>query len=339
MFPFLGNVMTNTGLTGLAILLSDRSCRRLLEEQWLLLFHLLGPVLLGCCQLKLTSLSCIIVLQPPLLCGGWDDHFLCLFRDGSVPMDLRWPLLLYSAEQYSVHQFSTCRSSLRHFPERSWTVVAFPCFMVVKSFTSWYALLLLFFLRFSSISLHCSPVQFSLAFFMHLLILQVQIVLAHFSPFVSQIKNLYSDPGSFLLTMFAKDLTGCFNHCCVVIIESRSVSSLFMMVRGANFLPIIAWKVSNTLGSFSFSMSNLSLLCFGLLILFRWRWKVIISKSWSLPMCAPGNFVFWQCSLLVRSAALLECNQSGCGDVHLDYARSIFWMLCDDHKCWPTQGR
>ena len=36
---------------------------------------------------------------------------------------------------------------MRHFPERSWTEVAFPCFTVVKSFTSWYALLLLFFLR------------------------------------------------------------------------------------------------------------------------------------------------------------------------------------------------
>ena len=26
---------------------------------------------------------------------------------------------------------------MRHFLERSWTVVAFPCFTVVKSFTSW----------------------------------------------------------------------------------------------------------------------------------------------------------------------------------------------------------
>ena len=46
-------------------------------------------------------------------------------------------LWLYSSEQYSVHQFSICRSSVRHFLERSWTVVAFPCFTVVKSFTSW----------------------------------------------------------------------------------------------------------------------------------------------------------------------------------------------------------
>ena len=57
----------------------------------------------------------------------------------------------------------------------------------------------------------------------------------------------------------------------VVITESMSVSSLSMMVRGANFPSIIAWKVSNTLRSFSFSRSNLSFVCFGLLILFRRR--------------------------------------------------------------------
>ena len=34
----------------------------------------------------------------------------------------------------------------------------------------------------------------------------------------------------------------------VMIIESKCVSSLFMVVRGVNFLPIIAWKASNTLG-------------------------------------------------------------------------------------------
>ena len=42
----------------------------------------------------------------------------------------------------------------------------------------------------------------------------------------------------------------------VVIIESMSESSLFMMVRGANVPPIVAWKVSKTLGSFIFSSSN-----------------------------------------------------------------------------------
>ena len=80
-------------------------------------------------------------------------------------------LWLYSSEQYSVHLFSISRSSVRHFYARSRTAVAFPCLTVVKSFTSWYALLLLFLLRFSSVSRHCSPIQFSFAFFMHFLML------------------------------------------------------------------------------------------------------------------------------------------------------------------------
>ena len=56
-------------------------------------------------------------------------------------------LWLYSSEQYSVLQFSICCSSVKYFPERPWTVVAFTCFTVVKCFTSWYAPLLLFFLQ------------------------------------------------------------------------------------------------------------------------------------------------------------------------------------------------
>ena len=78
---------------------------------------------------------------------------LCLSGDSSVLMDLHFALRLYSSEQYSVHRFSISRSSVRHFPERSWIVVGFPCLTVVRSFTIWYALLLLFFLGFCSVSL------------------------------------------------------------------------------------------------------------------------------------------------------------------------------------------
>ena len=107
-----------------------------------------------------------------------------------------------------------------------------------KSFTSWYVLLLLFVLRFSSISLHCSPIQFSVAFFKHLLILLFTVFLRpfRFKSFLSQ------------------------------------------------FSPTVA-----PIRSFSFSRSNLCLVCFGLLIFLRRRWKVIIGRSWSLPMSAPGK--------------------------------------------------
>ena len=113
----------------------------------------------------------------------------------------------------------------------------------------------------------------------------------------------------------------------VVIIESVSVSLLLMMVRDANLSPILAWKVSDTLGSFSFSSSNLSLVCFGLLIFFSGEGGRSSSASRDHFQCLLlENFVFWQCKLLIGSASLLDCNQSGCGVVHLGYAMSIFWM-------------
>ena len=125
----------------------------------------------------------------------------------------------------------------------------------------------------------------------------------------------------------------------VVITESMSVSSLFMIVRGANFPPIIAWKVYNTSGSFSFSRSSLSLVCFGLLILFRRRSSSASRGHFQCQL--QENFVFWHCSLLIGSASSLKCYKSGCGIVHLGYARSIFWMFwfCVDQKCSPTQDR
>ena len=118
----------------------------------------------------------------------------------------------------------------------------------------------------------------------------------------------------------------------VVIIESRSVSSLSIMVRGANFPLITAWKVSNTLGSFSFSRSDLSLVYFCLLILFRRRWKVIISKSWSLPVSAPGKLCVlamftpdWKCFLTrIWSSWLWLCQ------VHL--LDALWWPKVSTNK-------
>ena len=80
-----------TGSMGFVILLSARSCCRLLWEQWLCPLCLLGSVLLECCQLQLISLSSVIVLHPLLLCEGWGGCPLCLTRDNSVLMDLHWP--------------------------------------------------------------------------------------------------------------------------------------------------------------------------------------------------------------------------------------------------------
>ena len=85
---------------------------------------------------------------------GWSSSvsFWVQFSTDGSPMAL-W---LYSSEQYSVHRFSICRSPVRHIPDRSWTVVAFP--VSQWSSLSPVALLLLFFLTFSSVSQHWSPI-------------------------------------------------------------------------------------------------------------------------------------------------------------------------------------
>ena len=231
---------------------------------------------------------------------GWSSS-VCVWGQSSTDVS---PLVLwlYSSVQYSVHRFSVSRSSVKHFPERSWTVVAFPCFTVVKSFASWYALLLLFFLRcFQShyrVLLSCFLFPFSCTSWRCCSlpcisqILQVQIASFSVFSFCRTDQEFLQWPRFFFFwrclsrILLAVSVTAVLK---VVIIESRFVSSLFMMVRGANFPPIIAWKVSNPLGSFSFSRSNLSLVCLGLLIIFRRRWKVSISKSWSLSMSALGK--------------------------------------------------
>ena len=147
-------------------------------------------------------------------------------------------LWLYSSVQYSVHRFSISRSSVRHFPERSWTVVAFPYFTVVKPFTSWYAffccsssdfLLSRYTVLLSSFLLPFSCISWC---FVHFLIFlrsfRFNFVLSQVSPFVAQIKNFCNDPGifSFLLTMFATDLTGCYITSTVIsTITNRALST------------------------------------------------------------------------------------------------------------------
>ena len=99
-----------------------------------------------------------------------------------------------------------------------------PCLLACLSFS------LSFFLSVSTLSLvqllHTSlscfisiPLPLDVVGVVHFLVFlrsfRFKSFLSQFSPFVAQIKDFCSDPGFFLLTMFAKDLTGCFNYCCV----------------------------------------------------------------------------------------------------------------------------
>ena len=124
-----------------------------------------------------------------------------------------------------------------------------------------------------------------------------------------------------------------------VTIESSSAFSSTSVARGANLPHIVAWKALITVGSFSFSRSNLILGWVGFLEFLRRVWKVIITMSWSLPTSAPGN-------VLVLANLIPEWNrfftktysQSGCDVVHLGCAMSIFWMAYSCLRCLPAQG-
>ena len=80
----------------------------------------------------------------------------------ALSLQLSW---LYSSEQYSVHLLRISCSSVRHFPDLSWIVEDLPCFSKVRSFTSWYALLLLLLFRQVSVSSHWAPILSFFAFF------------------------------------------------------------------------------------------------------------------------------------------------------------------------------
>ena len=226
----------STGSTGLAILLFARSCYRLSWEWWLHPFHLLGHVLLGCCRLKLTS---TIVMQPSLLCEGWGGHPVCLSGDSSVLMFLHLPfdctaqssiLSIDSVSVVLLWDIILKRSSVRHFPERSWTVSSFPCVSQWSSLSrvgmsssccsSSDFLYSHYIVRLSSFLFH-APLDVFVLFLVFLRSFKFESFLSWFSPFVAQIKNFCSDRFVvvvfvflflfvclfFLLTMCAKGLT------------------------------------------------------------------------------------------------------------------------------------
>ena len=181
-------------------------------------------------------------------------------------------------------------------------VVDLPCFSVVRSSTSWYAFLLLFFLRHDSTFWHWPCIQVS---FCHLhlrpdLSFNLSIVFSSFwlashflqvSSSVTKIKDLRGNPGLPLPTLIAKKFNCSVCYCLVelVTMESRSASSSTSVARGANLPPIVSWKALITVRSFSFSRSKLILGWFGFLEFLRHVWKDITTMSWSLQTSAPGN--------------------------------------------------
>ena len=60
----------------------------------------------------------------------------------------------------------------------------------------------------------CSCTSVVVRFLVFLRSFRFSSLLSQFSPFVTPIKDIFSHPGFLLLIVFAKDLTGCFSHCC-----------------------------------------------------------------------------------------------------------------------------
>ena len=96
------------------------------------------------------------------------------------------------------------------------------------------------------------------------------------------------NPGLPLPALLAKKFSCCVSYC-LVEVGDHGASSSTSVARGANLPPIVAWKALITVGSFSFSRSNLILGWVGFLEFLRRVWKVIITMSWSLQTSAPGN--------------------------------------------------
>ena len=76
-----------------------------------------------------------------------------------------------------------------------------------------------------------------------------------------------------------------------VTMESRLASSSTSIARGANLPPIVAWKALITVGSFSFSRSNLILGWVG----FPWIIKASLESNHHHVIVA-SNIFTWECS-------------------------------------------
>ena len=157
------------------------------------------------------------------LVGGWSGHSQCLSGDSSALMDLHWPCSCTAKS--SILFIGSVSHYLSLFCEAfSWMILDSSCFPLFHSGQVFHQLVCPLPQIFSNLTTLFYPVFLSLFhaplgvvvhFLVFLRSFRLKFFLSQFSPFVAQIKHFCSDPGFFLLTMFAKDLTGCFSHCCV----------------------------------------------------------------------------------------------------------------------------
>ena len=158
---------------------------------------------------------------------------------------------------------------MRYFPDLSCMVVVLTCFSVVRSLTSWYAFFLseacFYFLAltlYPSLFCHlhlCPDLSFNLSvvfgyFCLASLFLQVSSLVKRSR--ISVVTQGFLFRRCLPRSSAAVSATALLKW---VTMESRPASSSTSVARGANLPLIAAWKALITVGSFSFSRSNLIL--------------------------------------------------------------------------------
>ena len=175
-------------------------------------------------------------------------------------------------------------------------LLVFGSLFFVRLLTISNALLLLFLLMLSSVSLHCSSIQFSLAFFRPLFIALLislyvvapsVVVLSFFS--YLRLSHIFSKSpvtqGFFFWRCFPRILLAVSVTAVLKLFFIVSTSSS-AKISGANFPPIIALNSSVMLGFFQIKLYPGILQSPNLL---QPKSKIIIIMSWSLPTSAPGK--------------------------------------------------
>lgn len=223
---------------------------------------------------------------------------------------------------------------------RSCITLTLDCCCFVISFTTWNAFLLLFLFRQSSISVHCSSIQSSLAFFLPCLIfllislysvaLVVYLacfILLHLSHIfkISSVIHGWVFRWCFPSSSLAASVIILLK---VVVITSASSSSASS---GVNFPSIITWNVSQMEWSFSLSRLNFILVFVGFLIFLSLTLKFMRTRSWSLPMGTSLSLLYW---CLTEIDVAPECSLSGCDRVHLVHAMPSAVKPCVHPEYW-----
>ena len=185
-------------------------------------------------------------------------------------------------------------SSVRHFPSLSYMVVVRSCFVLVRSFTSWYVFLLLFFFMLSLMSWHCSSIQFIFAFFMPFLISWLAALYcltpsASFFFFFNSLRLSHRSSKSAVTQGF---LTGrCLPRISLAVLVTAVLKVSINVSCLCRQLQISLLSLRGRLlllwGPSASQVQNLILAWPSFWTLFRCSLKIIMTSSWSLPMSAP----------------------------------------------------